>query len=313
MRRVAYNSLPFVVRLCVPYMNPVLRGLFEVRIKALVEGEFQQFINSLYVQRYGAGYVSIRPKKDKGCDGILNETTVLSCYAPSSPTLAVFKKKIGDDFRKYRENWARKYPVWQVVHNDDFTAAMLQFVRGLKSDTDPVGVTRLLGLLGELSWSSRKTLAMCLDIPEEQFSFDTLREVVDDLARPLSGAGQAPSYTEPKYIKEKILVNYAAGDVEAATETYYECLRHFGTLKEIMDGLMPDESAALKTRITRAYSERAGVFKKRLQGVIRELSATHPHDDLYTFYVTTVLLYFFERCLIGKKTKAELDERPNTR
>jgi hypothetical protein len=294
-------------------MNPLLHGLFEVRIKALVETEFQRFVDIIYVERYGAKYVPVRAKRDQGCDGILNQTTILSCYAPGSVDLAKFKKKVGDDFDKYTANWATKYRGWQVVHNNEFTAAMLQFIRGLKTDADPVGVARLLGLIDGLPWPSKKTLSAHLAIPEEQFSFDILQEVVDDLARPLPDAGPNPIYAEPKYITEKIALNYEESDIKSATDMYFECLRYFGILKEIMDGLLSDESAALRTRITRGYTERTGLFKERLQSIIRELSASRPHDDLYTFYVTTVLLYFFERCLIGEKTKAELGERPNPR
>ena len=103
-----------------------MESIFETQVKIgigrLKESNFQEFIDFLFVLKYGQDYQPIKPKTDRGCDGILNGDMILSTYAPQKENLNSFKKKIGNDYSEYHKNWGDKYPKWYVVYNGELTS-----------------------------------------------------------------------------------------------------------------------------------------------------------------------------------------------
>jgi hypothetical protein len=63
-------------------MNNVTENAFRIQIDALKEFAFQAFIDKLYTVIYGNNFTVVKQKHDQGCDGILNNETVLAVYAP---------------------------------------------------------------------------------------------------------------------------------------------------------------------------------------------------------------------------------------
>lgn len=49
----------------------------------------------------------------------------------------------------------------------------------------------------------------------------------------------------------------------------------------------------------------SGLFLERLANLTEILSMTKPDDDYYHYHIRIIVMYFFEQCLIGKRTKEE--------
>jgi hypothetical protein len=65
-------------------MEILLKNAFKTQIQSKEGFDFEDFINELYLLKYGAdNFLPIRRKGDGGNDGtILPENKILACYAP---------------------------------------------------------------------------------------------------------------------------------------------------------------------------------------------------------------------------------------
>lgn len=52
-------------------MKKVFHNAIKTQISSLTDNNFQNFIDELYSKLYGSEYLSIKQKRDKGCDGII--------------------------------------------------------------------------------------------------------------------------------------------------------------------------------------------------------------------------------------------------
>lgn len=290
-------------------METVLKNAIKKQIEELKGIEFQSFIDKLYIKFYGDKFVPVKPKRDKGNDGILHGNTVLAVYSPEKYELNKFKTKIENDYEIYAENWANKYPNWQVIFNGEWTAGMVEFVEALKSDSQKVGIKHILEKIDGLNWGKRREIADDLGVDDQFLIYDILTKVIDDLLK--RGDDNSTNKLENipgkvKYIKEKIELNYSSVDIEAATDEYADCLRLFNRIKDIVQGYDDDDKGALKNKIRSGYNRfPSGNFKDKLERLTELYAERHKNDDLYKFHVKVVLIYFFEQCLIGEKTEEE--------
>ncbi len=138
------------------YISNPLENAIKIQILSLNGLAFQEFIDQLFKLLYGDDYLTIKQKHDKGCDGILKDTTILSVYAPEKYQLDTFKNKITDDFNKYEKNWKNKYPSWLVVFNGEITAEMKLYVDSLYSKAKINGNNEIISRL--FSLNQRKLL-----------------------------------------------------------------------------------------------------------------------------------------------------------
>jgi len=287
-------------------MSQVLHHLIELQVKGLTDTGFQEFIEHLYMIRYGTDFTPVKQKRDKGCDGILNNSrTVLAIYAPEKRDLAKFKRKVREDFTKYQDNWASQYPNWQLVYNLSFTAEEIQYIETLKPDTQKVGPAHVLDIVRNLIWSARRRVADYLGIDDQFFHNDILVAILEDLLGGANSAQDLPPYKRPIYIMEKIEINYSQEEVEMAKDQYGDCILYFSALRRLLTGHSDEQRHALRSKIRRDYRQLSGCFRERLDYLIERYSEKYPHDDAYRFHVQVVLLYFFEQCLVGKKTQGE--------
>jgi hypothetical protein len=287
-------------------MSQVLHRLIEQHVKGLYHNDFQEFIEHLYVIRYGTDFTPVKQKRDRGCDGLLNNSrTVLAIYAPEKRDLRKFKRKVREDFTKYQDNWEPQYPNWQLVYNLSFTAEEIRYIESLKPDTRKVAPEHILEIVENLVWSDRRRVADYLGIDNQFFCNDVLVTILEDLLRDTNIVQDLPPYKKPVYIEEKIEINYSQEEVEMAKEQYGDCVLYFGALQRLLTGYADQQRHALKSKIRGNYGQLSGPFRERLEYLIERYSEKYAHDDVYRFYVQVVLLYFFEQCLVGERTQSE--------
>ena len=292
-------------------MEKVLHNAIKQQIQALKDISFQFFIDELYLKLYGDEFVPIKQKQDRGNDGILHGDTILAVYAPEKYTLRAFKKKVEEDFNSYNKNLSGKYPKWQVIFNGEWTTEMVNFVKTLKDDSQIIGINHILELINNLKWSKLKEIADYLNVDNQFFINDILAKVIEDLLKDMRKKGMDATGNVPgkaTYIEEKIELNYSREDIETAVGEYEDCLVFFTLIKDIIKGYEDEDKSALKNKIRLDYN-RHYVLYKDFPNTLNQLTEIycerHKNDDIYRFYVRVVLIYFFEQCLIGKKTEEE--------
>jgi hypothetical protein len=287
-------------------MDSILRTLFKAAIEGKKDIAFQDVVDSVYSKRFCSEFTSIKQKRDKGCDGILNNREILAVYAPERPNLKDFKKKVDEDFEKYRDNWSATHPEWGYVYNGEFTAQMIQHLDSLKRDCHKVDINRLLDMIDELPHFRRRELAVELSINEQFIINDVLKAVIEDLFKISEQCvGSSKPHISPPYIEDKIKLNYDEKDVEDALKEYGSVVEYFGELKDILKSYQDFEVGALKTKLIECYGKLSGNFKQRLRVLVEQFSERNKSDDYYVFFVRIVLFYFFEICVIGKRPESE--------
>ncbi len=287
-------------------MDSILRTLFKTAIEGRKDIAFQDVVDSIYSKRFCSRFISVKQKRDKGCDGIVENKKILAVYAPEQPNLKNFKKKVDEDFGKYRDSWSATHSEWEYVYNGEFTAQMIQHLDSLKQDCYKVDINRLLDMIDELPHFRRRELAVELSINEQFIINDVLKAVIEDLFKMSEQCIEdSKPHKFPPYIEDKIRLNYDEKDVEDALKEYESVVEYFGELKDILK-LYPDfEVGALKTKLIECYGKMSGNFKQRLGTLIEQFSERNKNDDCYVFFVRVILIYFFESCVIGKRPESE--------
>ncbi len=283
-------------------MNAVTQGAFLLRIKTLTGIAFQDFLNELYTAAYGSSFVSIKQKRDKGCDGILNGNTILAAYAPEKYELRTFKKKYGEDFDSYKQNWSSTHSNWQVVYNGELQANGAQYLTELKADVQIIQRGQIVAIVASLPWEKKRSLAAYLKVDDQFLINDALEEIIDDLSKEV-----APSsivYAKPLYMPDKVALNFTRIEADTILAEYESYMEYFISLKGLLtaDG---ERVGNLKSKICRDYVGHSGSCNERLTAMTEEYAGKKVGDDWYQKMIRVVLVYFFEQCLIGEKTPHE--------
>lgn len=287
-------------------MNKLLLTQFTQMIRARTDNDFQDFVVFLFQLVHEEAFRVVKQKHDKGSDGILNGDTVLAVYGPTNYSLASFKKKVGDDYKSYERNWKGTHPKWLVVYNDELKANMIQFVAGKQADADAMGMPELMGMIERLPWSKVQRVGDYLGIPSQLLMNDLLGQVVDDIIRRNeSDPSSTTERSQALYIEEKISLNYSADEIQTATDQYFDCLVYFHSTEEILQDHPPFSLSSLRSRIRNDFNNQGGSFAERFRGLLSLYTQSRPTDDLYRFAVTVLLVFFFEQCLIGRRTAGE--------
>lgn len=280
-------------------MNSVTENSFKTQIGSLKDSAFQAFIDKLYTVVYGNDFTVVKQKHDQGCDGIVNNETVLAVYAPGKYDFKKFRKKISDDFEKYSENWVNRYPQWQVVYNGDFTASIVQVIQSLKVDAQRVGISNLIEMIAKLRWSQIQDLAEYLKIDVQFIVFDIVDEIIKDSLKAEPAAIGEFDFSKRTELQEKIEFNFNQKDIDAAKAEFLDYLKYFWLVTNVISGYESQEDA-LKNRIRMDLAKFSGDFKIKLQYLTEYYTQKRPNDDYYKLFVRVLLLYLFEQCIIGK-------------
>lgn len=286
-------------------MNKLLLMQFTQMVRSKTDNGFQDFVVFLFQVVHEDDFRVVKQKHDKGSDGIVNGDTVLAVYGPSDYSLAKFKKKVGDDYKSYARNWKDTHPHWIVVYNDELRANMIQFAEAKHSGADKIGLPELIAMIERLPWSKIQRVGDYLGIPTELLMNDLIGQVVDDLIRQNEIEQSIADRPKATYIEEKLALNYSSDEVSLATDQYFDCLVYFNSTEEILQAHTHFSLTSLRNRIRTDFNLQGGRFAERLRGLVALYTQARTNDDLYRFAVTILLVFFFEQCLIGRRTAEE--------
>ncbi len=154
-------------------MDSPIRILLKTQISNLTGNEFQDFIDQLFLSHYGSEkYHPTRHTRDQGCDGIVNNDTVVACYGYDNADKTAILKKVQDDFLKYSNTWHGDFPLWLFIINKDVPAYLIKEVSGLQPNSFPKGIKQLIEIIETgLSPSRRHYIYDYLNIPKALYKF----------------------------------------------------------------------------------------------------------------------------------------------
>ncbi len=292
-------------------MNDPLQNRFKLQIESLTGFDFQDFVVDLFLLKYGEqGFTVLRKKKDKGCDGIINnEKRIIACYGPENATQKKFDNKADEDFEDYQNNWEKKYPKWMFIVNQNISPAQINKIESLKSGTPLLGTQQILSIIEDLKNYQRRKLAKSLRIESEFLAQDYLREILEDLLKESEPPENKIPYNKALYYPDKVKLNYKEADIEGVLQEYEIVSEYFIDIHNVIYGYEDGEIDRIKLRIINDFTETKGIFKEKLETLTKlylEKYSSNDDDD-YRFYVRALLIYIFEQCLIGRKTKQEND------
>lgn len=289
-------------------MDSVLKTLFTEKIKATTEFEFEDFVNELFLLRYGSDdFVPMRKRSDEGSDGIVeSKKTIIACYGPEKYQPKSFEEKANGDFDSYSKNWASNYSNWTMIVNHDIAPAQTKLIKSLKADGKILGLKGLVSIIeNELTSYQRRLLGQnSLGIPKEYFRQDYLAEILRDLLNAALPSDFSPEYKSLTDIEDKIRLNYDEDDVQGALGEFYEIVAEFGKIERLIRAYDDEEKKRIKAKILRDHNKYSGNFKAKLQSQTESYLEKHAGsevDDDYEYFIRAVLLYHFEQCLLGKK------------
>lgn len=301
-------------------MNKPLTNLFELQIKSLTGFDFQDIVIKIFQYYYGITDITdIRQQKDKGCDGIIeSEKRVIACFGPKENMNTIkrqkeFISKSNSDFALFVQNWQINYDYWSIVINHVIDPFYDLHVKSLNSNTSVIGLKQIINMLENIKGFQRRQLGEFLRIDHEYFANDYIKEILDDLLKEDGDYGADIKY-KPKELSQiaaKIELNFSNNDIQEINTEYEEFLLQglFSQIRSIFYGYEDNDISKIKIRVIADLNQKTnGNFKEKLNQLsdfyIEKYS--HSSDDEYLYYIRGLLLYLFEQCLIGMKTKGEL-------
>lgn len=292
-------------------MNSLLKNSFRIQIESLNLFKFQDFITELFILRYGSeNYIPPREIKDKGADGIITSSnTLIACYGPKTIDKKRYLKKLDDDFRSYEQNWMEDYQNWMFVTNNDIPEYAIKKINTLKHDAFQIGIKNILQFIEELTNSQKRQMGKYLNIDRDLFARDYLKELIEDLLKDAEFTVQNVDYKTQIYFPDKVSLNFAQEDVDKVLDEYDSYFENgvFNVINGLLFGYEDEDFEKLKHKIKYDYINEFGTFKNRLKHLIEKYLYKYASDsdDEYLYYLRAILLYLFEQCIIGDKTKAE--------
>ncbi len=293
-------------------MDNPLQNTFKIQIQSLYKIDFQNFITKLFMFRHGAeNYIPPRDIKDKGADGIIiSKETVVACYGPEKIDKQRYTDKIEGDFKSYKDNWIKRYKNWMFVTNNDIPEWAIRKINLLKKDAIQVGLKNIIQIIEELSSYQKRELGNYLNIDKTLFAQDYLKNIIEDLLKDSTFTDENVKYKQRIDFPEKLELNFKKHDIDDVLFEYDSYIENgvFNDILGLLSAYDDEDFEKLKHRIKYDYSNKSGNFKNRLQQITEQYLNKYAseNDDEYLYYIRGILIYLFEQCLIGKKTKEEL-------
>jgi hypothetical protein len=287
-------------------MESSLRKKIEIKIESLEGMKFQRFVEKLLRLKYGQEFDCVKQKRDKGCDGRLNDKKIIAVYAPGqNASLNQFKKKIKSDHEKYQENWQEDFPEWQLIYNGKLTANRHEVLDDLPGEDERISRPQILDMIFELSFSKRKKICDFLNIDDRYFEIDAFNGVISDMIATNIETDIDLDQQRPPYIEDKIRKNFEEDDVESIKREYQEMIPELSALKSVLSTCSDDDVRTLKLKVMGKCNDLNGSFDQKLPNLVDHFSQRRPKDDEYRKYVRVIVYYCFEACLIGTKVEVE--------
>jgi hypothetical protein len=208
-----------------------------------------------------------------------------------------------------------------MYYNNSLAPIQLQMSDNLKAlavsksiEVDKVlikGIDQILQMIqDDFSNKQIRRLSEYLGVAKELLTFDNLRLLIDDLIKNLEINPENIKYNVQVNIQEKIALNYGIEDITLANAEYEELALN-GTLKKlfvILSGYQTEEINSLKFKIITDFNKQRGTFKEQLENLTDFYYNKYSsgNDDEFFMYIRGILVYCFEQCILGKKTKEEI-------
>jgi len=288
-----------------------LWDLISNTLRNTFETEFNKLIDNIFHIVYGENYKSIKQKRDLGSDGIIEpEKVSIACYAPESYDAKKFKKKIREDYEKFRENYAKLGYLFRFITNIKLLGSIITYFKELCPDGDIWGLEEIISFIKKQPPKIRRyVLIDVFNIPEEFIRYDIIEEIIyeiDKLNETLDNT-TVIAYSPPTGLLKKIEINFKNGNFrEYLIRLIEESYPEYGFfLNEIFKSMEPEEISTLKTKVLNRtatlYLEKES-FEEVFSALIDDFSSKYPDDDEYRKHVIMLLIYIFEQCIIGRRT-----------
>jgi hypothetical protein len=164
-------------------------------------------------------------------------------------------------------------------------------------------------MIDKLSGGKKRRVGEYLKIDKEYFTKDYLIEILDNLLKGSDFYDENVLYEKVIYTPDKITLNYRQSDVEGVLNEYKIFFEDgvFNNIENILQGYDDEEQNRIKIKILCDFNDKTSSSFKERSKTLTEfyLGRYSTNDDDYLFFIRAVLIYFFEQCLIGKKTEAE--------
>ncbi len=308
-------------------MNSTLKASIEQLIRMKRGFEFEATMNQIYlIQHTSEGYQPTRERSDDGAEGLIRVSrTIVAAYGPDKYDEKKFLKKIADDFDDFLNKWVDQYPNWKMHYNSSLAPEQIRITEELSklavtkslkvNEIQVFGIEQIMQMIEE-NFTSKKVrqLASYLGVPRELMIFDQIKGILDDLIKGIAIEPEKIEYRLQVNVNEKIELNYSIDDRKVAREEYEDYLLDGSLIKisEIISSFNDDEINILKIKIRREFNRVDGTnFKNKLNILTDLLVNKYSSGDDYEVehYIRAILVYFFEQCLIGEKTRAELEKQ----
>ncbi len=307
-------------------MNLTLKASIEQLIRVKRGFEFEATMNQIYlIQHTSDGYQPTRERSDDGAEGLIRvNRTIVAAYGPDKYDEKKFLKKIEDDFDDFLKKWAAQYPNWKMHYNSSLAPELIRITERLSKlalskgisvdDIQVFGVEQIMQMIEEkFSTKKQRQLASYLGVPKELMIFDQIKGILDDLIKGIIIESDTIEYKLQIDVNEKIELNYSIDDRNAAREEYEDYLLDGTLIKigEIISSYNDEEINTLKIKVKREFNKiDSKNFKNKLSVLTELLVNKYSSGDDYEVehYIRAILVYFFEQCLIGEKTKSELEK-----
>ena len=288
---------------------PPLWDLISNTLRNTFETEFNKLIDNIFHIVYGEKYKSIKQKRDLGSDGIIEpERVSVACYAPESYNAKKFKKKVKEDYEKFRNNYAKLGYLFRFITNIKLLGSNITYFKELCPDGDIWGLEEIISFIKRQSPKIRRHILVdVFGIPREFITYDIIEEIIYEIElNETFDNNTAITYSYPTGLLEKIEVNFESENfkkyLKRLTEEPYPEYGFY--LAEIFKRMDPKEIDTLKTKVlskTATFSLKKRSFEEVFLALIDDFSSKYPKDDEYKKHVTMLLIYIFEQCIIGKR------------
>ena len=294
-------------------MNSPLQNQFKTQIAGLRGFAFQDFITRLYLLKYGSnGFLPPRRVRDSGSDGIiLSENRVVACYAPDNYDKKDFWKKVKGDYESFEKCLKSQYSNWSFISNIDIPQDVISKIHSeLNRHALVLGIQNIVSSVEELSSGNKRKIGSFLNIDPDYFAREFLGEILEDLLRGSPFTDSTIQYETLLYFPDKIKLNFTLDEVESV-KTEYDLFLEDGLFRNIsvlLSNYEDEEQDRIKIRLMYDLdSIFQGTFRERIHSLTKLYlnRYSNENDDEYLTNIRAVLLFFFEQCIIGKKTEDE--------
>jgi len=286
-----------------------LRDFLKFKISNLYEKQFNEMIDNIFSILYGEDFKCIKQHRDLGSDGIIEaEKICLACYAPEKYESNKFKRKVDDDFRKYKANYANLGYKWRFITNQKLLGSAITHIKKKDTNAEIWGIEELINFILRLSPSKRrKILEEVFSLSKELIEYDFIEEVIEEISKLKEKESlykYKPKYKPPADTIRKIEKNFDREDVNILKKTFnIFYAEHINYLLNTLKAFGNDFISHLKVTVLREFANLSEklTFKEKFNILLNRFSEKYPNDEEYKNYVELILLYLFEQCLIGEE------------